>query len=155
MLNRVTKEEFVNCMLENPLLSETLRGITTTDAQGSVEKGMKLKVSMLDPKGTAEEEELLDMMDVQQSVLFEVWDHVIGMDTYLGEAYLPSLGNIGEGGKDIALHLKRPEDGDDGTYRYKRKEGVAVDEKGVLFVNVSWKMPVDEDTAAAAMDPKK
>jgi len=108
----------------------------------------------MDPHHEEEEEQINDAMNVQQSVLLEVWDSDVVAKDFLGEAWLPPLSSFGPRMKDIVLPLGKAdysEDAENGPSRPGDKD--IGDDKadptkkitGELYVSVSWKYPVYED----------
>lgn len=152
--SRLTKEEFISCLMSSPLLSESLRRLSVIEPLRTGRKTpIQLDVTIMDPHNEEENQQVMDSLSVQQSVLFEVWD----MDSFnvskdfLGEAWLPPLQNFRERMKDIVLPLTAAaEDGDNGPSR-------AIDQKkvdkgvitGELYVSVKWDYP-----ARKAEEPK-
>merc|ERR1719160_671906 len=95
----ITKEEFVSCILANPMLSESLRQLSSRDTrwEGLPQwQPIKLSVTISDPGQTQEDDDLFDVLNVRQSVLLEVWDYdTVNKDDFLGECWMPPLGQIG------------------------------------------------------------
>mmetsp|Transcript_51079 Transcript_51079/g.131714 ORF Transcript_51079/g.131714 Transcript_51079/m.131714 type:complete len:1847 (+) Transcript_51079:1-5541(+) len=145
----VTKAEFVTCILQSPLLSETLRKLTTTDNRIRDIRPvppLKLEVSIADPTGQEEDEDFLDAVNVRQRVLFEIWDHdTTSKDDFLGECWLPALNQLTPQPKQFVLEVVAPPPKEDEGSRtrpdarkYLKKEE---DCKGHLFIEASWTFP--------------
>jgi len=154
---KVTKEEFISGMLNNPLLGESLRRLGSCDHVLHAKKSIPLDVTIMDPHHQEEEDQINDVLDVQQTILFEVWDTDAMNKDFLGEAWLPPLNTFGKRGKDIVLPLQKvnySEDADNGPSREDPKKEIIDDGKdpnkkitGELFVSVSWDYPVFKDLA--------
>merc|ERR1719440_2749876 len=95
----ISKEEFVSCILANPMVSESLRHLSSRDTSTKnlpSWQPIKLNVTISDPGQTQEDDDLFDVLNVRQSVLLEVWDHdTVTQDDFLGECWLPALGTLG------------------------------------------------------------
>mmetsp|Transcript_14093 Transcript_14093/g.26206 ORF Transcript_14093/g.26206 Transcript_14093/m.26206 type:complete len:3581 (+) Transcript_14093:145-10887(+) len=171
---KVTKEEFVSCLLSSPLLGESMRRIASTDHILHAKQAIPLDVTIMDPHHDEEAEQFMDAMNVQQSILLEVWDKegpagiksaVVGSH-FLGEAWLPPLSDIQtplkqkEGDKPImkeyVLNLKAADydkTADPWASREDRKKikvgaKEAKDIKGELHIAVAWEFPHPEWTKA-------
>eukprot|EP00971_Amphidinium_carterae_P320135 6363702-Amphidinium_carterae.1 len=92
----ITKDEFLSCFLSSPLLAEPIRKISCAplrpdDSRVLPTRGQGIRLDVviaLYDEGT-EEGEIMEMMNVQQSILLEVWDQDADADDFLGEAWLP------------------------------------------------------------------
>jgi len=95
----ISKEEFVNCILANPMLSESLRQLSSRDNNTDnlpAWRPIMLQVSITDAEAKQEDDDLFDVLNVRQSVLLEVWDHdTVTHADFLGECWLPPLGTLG------------------------------------------------------------
>jgi len=159
--NAVTKEEFISCILNSPLLGESLRRIGATDHVFHPKKAIPLDVTVMDPHQEEEDQQFMDAVNVGQSILVEVWDADVGSKDFLGEAWLPPLSSLSMPPKDFVLPLREAdmsEDAENGPSREnKHKElGVGDDKKitGELYVRLGWQYPVygpdGKPTVAAA-----
>jgi len=146
----LTKEEFVSCVLSHPVLSETLRRLSTTDnSNRRVPDGhpIKLDVAITDPTQEEAEEDFMDAMNVRQGVLLEVWDHdTVSKDDFLGECWLPPLSSIGPQPKQFVLPVRgAPPDQDGGSTRPDPKKRLdRIKCIGDLFLEASWTFPAQE-----------
>eukprot|EP00933_Yihiella_yeosuensis_P040244 TRINITY_DN34501_c0_g1_i1.p1 TRINITY_DN34501_c0_g1~~TRINITY_DN34501_c0_g1_i1.p1 ORF type:complete len:1455 (-),score=342.47 TRINITY_DN34501_c0_g1_i1:123-4262(-) len=145
----LSKEEFINCVLQNSLLSETLRQLSTTDnGTDGVLNGtaIKLDVTIADPTKEEADEDLMDALNVRQGILFEVWDSDVGkgIADFLGEAWLPSLGShyIGSTPRTFCLPVQSASAEASQTRPYSRKMGTPPC-TGNLFVEASWVFPAE------------
>eukprot|EP00929_Paragymnodinium_shiwhaense_P065225 TRINITY_DN32718_c0_g3_i1.p1 TRINITY_DN32718_c0_g3~~TRINITY_DN32718_c0_g3_i1.p1 ORF type:complete len:3402 (+),score=1051.59 TRINITY_DN32718_c0_g3_i1:472-10206(+) len=118
---KVTKEEFVSCMLHNPVLSESLRRLGNTESEKMAKKSISLDVSIMDPHQEQANEEFMDSVNVKQSILFEVWDSDMMKKDFLGEAFLPPLSSFGPRGKDVVLPLISASEDPDGPNGVSRE----------------------------------
>jgi len=158
----ISKSEFVNCLITSPLLSETLRQLSTGDnSTKGVPTGapLKLEVTIADPSQDEADDDILDSLNVRQSVLLEIWDRDAGslQDDFLGECWLPPLSSIGHRTKRLVLTVQTAST-DPGSTRPEQVSsiaggllGKAVSKKaqhlkaeGNLTVEVSWKMPAED-----------
>lgn len=169
----ITKEEFIACMMNSTLLGECLRQITTSDNRaavnptagrvepGQVPKGkpIKLDVTISDPAEEQVDEDFMDIMDVRQGVLFEIWDFDrASKDDFLGECWLPSLGSwaghAGKSTRQFVLPITNAPDEQDVTLTRPDGKKVLPKEivcKGHLHVEATWHFPaVDADLAKHA-----
>eukprot|EP00928_Gymnodinium_smaydae_P014043 TRINITY_DN15093_c0_g5_i1.p1 TRINITY_DN15093_c0_g5~~TRINITY_DN15093_c0_g5_i1.p1 ORF type:complete len:3429 (-),score=728.45 TRINITY_DN15093_c0_g5_i1:188-10474(-) len=141
----ITKEEFVSCFLNSSVLSDPLRQFSTaeTSAKGlTVGKPMKLDVSIYDPDRKDEDEEILDALNVRQSVILELWDFdVASKHDFLGEVWLPSIGTLRDQPKRFVLDVRGPGHSDDGTRPDAQKHRAAGKCVGQLHVEASWTFP--------------
>eukprot|EP00913_Durusdinium_trenchii_P019819 g18629.t1 len=146
-MSRVTKEEFVACFTSSPLLSESLRRLASCDATLHRALPIPLEVTIMDPQQDDIFQDLDESINLQQSILVEVWDSdFLGMD-FLGEAPTESW-------RDIVLPLQpadfRPE-AEFGSSRQDSKKNLK-DEKldpnqkvtGEIFLSVTWVYPTIE-----------
>jgi hypothetical protein len=157
---RISKEEFVSCTLHNPLLGEAVRRLGATDHGRVTRRAISLDVNIMDPHKEEEDLEFLDAMNVQQSILLEVWDSDTLSKDFLGEVWLPPLSTFGRRSKDLVLPLKpadMSEEAENGPSREadkittdNAKELAKKDPNkkisGELYVSVSWKYPAYEAT---------
>jgi len=152
----ISKEEFVTCVLANPVLSEPLRRLSTTDCSNrKVPDGIpiKLDVAIVDPTQEAAEEDFMDAMNVRQSILLEVWDHdTLSRDEFLGECWLPPLSTLGSAPKALVLPVRNAPADQEGYTRphSSKKLGKKIKCTGDLFVEVSWTFPAEEPPQPAA-----
>merc|ERR1719352_1960303 len=66
----ISKEEFVSCILANPLLSESLRQLSSRDCSTETLpqwSAIKLTVTISDPTSVTEDDDLFDVLNVRQS----------------------------------------------------------------------------------------
>jgi len=145
----VTKEEFVNCLISSPILSESIRQLATADnSTRNVPAGtpIKLDVVIADPTKDEADEDLMDAMNARQGVLLEIWDADTGKtDDFLGECWLPPLGSIGTQPRRFALEVVGFQP-DGSLTRKDSRKGSAADKvaEGSLFVEASWNCPLEE-----------
>jgi len=150
---KVTKEEFISCILTSPVLGESLRRLGSCDHVLHAKKLIPLDVTIMDPHREEEDEQINDVLDVQQSILLEVWDADVGSSKdFLGEAWLPPLSNFSKRMKDIVLPLSRADYSDDAINGPSRKDAskeIGDDTKdphkkvtGELYISASWDYPV-------------
>ncbi|CAE8604779.1 unnamed protein product [Polarella glacialis] len=151
----VTKEEFVACVVEAPLLAESIRRLGSHDQAPNAKHTISIEVQIMDPHSEKLFEGLENALNIQQSLLLEVWDmDMMGKD-FLGEAWLPPLSSFGPRAKDIVLPLKSAdfsEDADNGSSRPDPEKEVGGDKNdpnmkisGNVFATVSWKYPMESD----------
>jgi hypothetical protein len=157
---KISKEEFVSCTLHNPLLGEAIRRLGATDHGKAARRAISLDVNIMDPHREEEDMEFLDAMNVQQSILLEVWDSDTLSKDFLGEVWLPPLSTFGRRSKDLVLPLTPAdmrEEAENGPSRAadkittdNAKELAKKDPNkkisGELYVSVSWKYPAYEAT---------
>jgi len=157
---KVTKEEFISCLLHSPLLGESLRRIGATDHVLHPRRSIPLDVTIMDPHQEEQSTEFMDAINVQQSVLLEVWDSDIGAKDFLGEAWLPPLANLTSVPKDHVLQLKAADFSGESEYgqsreakhKFEEKEAEEAEKKGKenrkvtgeLYVTLAWKYPAYE-----------
>lgn len=167
----ITKEEFVSCMLASPLLSETLRQLSTSDSSMAfVPHGnpIALWVEATDPSSEALEEDIMDTLNVRQGVLLEVWDYDRGQkDDFLGECWLPDLGTLQDRPQQFVLPVRKAPLYDKGEGETRpdpakftetaQSSDPLVMCKGNLYVEASWRLPAQppddaQEEAAAKGD---
>jgi len=150
----ITKEEFVSCVLGSPLLSESLRKLSTTDnSTKNVPAGLPIKLDVVisDPTHEEADEDFMDAMNVRQGVLIELWDKdQLTRDDFLGECWLPPLGSIGTTPRAFILPVQnapveqegntRPDGRKDLTKRFNLHSTQCT---GNLFVEAAWIFPAD------------
>ncbi|CAJ1444994.1 unnamed protein product [Effrenium voratum] len=153
-MSRITKEEFIACFTASPLLSESLRRLASAEHVLHIARPVPLEVTIMDPQQDDVFHDLEEQINLQQSLLIEVWDSdFMGMD-FLGEAWLPPLSEFGPRPKDIVLPLQpadfRPES-DFGASRYDAKKNIKDADKdpnakvdGEIFLSVTWVYPTIE-----------
>jgi hypothetical protein len=114
----------------------------------------------MDPHSEEDDIDVFDMLDLQQSILLEVWDSdtFSRFGDYLGECWLPPLSSLGQRTLDLVLPLcaaNFSEEAENGPSRQGGGTKITVDsdatEKdinkkitGNLHVSVSWKYPAEE-----------
>eukprot|EP00928_Gymnodinium_smaydae_P067961 TRINITY_DN5099_c0_g2_i2.p1 TRINITY_DN5099_c0_g2~~TRINITY_DN5099_c0_g2_i2.p1 ORF type:complete len:3332 (+),score=752.58 TRINITY_DN5099_c0_g2_i2:2916-12911(+) len=151
---KVTKEEFVSCVLASPLLSESLRRQASQEQRATARKAVAMDVTIMDPRSEEQDAALMDAINVGQSLLFEVWDADVTRKDFLGEAWLPPLSTFNERPRDVILPLQAADFSEDaengpshGDEAAKQVRG-AMDEnkkiKGDLHCTISWKFPAYE-----------
>jgi hypothetical protein len=154
---KITKDEFVSCLLGSPLLGESLRRIGNCDHVPHAKRSIPLEVTIMDPHHIEEDQQLVDMIDMQQSVLLEVWDADMVSRDFLGEAWLPALSGLTSRPKDIVLPLYKADYSEDaephGPSREDPQKEIGDETKninnkvtGELYVSVAWKFPVYDET---------
>lgn len=154
VMTTISKEEFVACMLNNPMLSESLRQVSSSDnTKANTSNPIKLDVTISDPGQTYEDDDLFDALNVRQSILLEIWDHDTGpnRDDFLGECWLPPLGTIGASMKQFALPVV-PYDPSNSRPGGTKKELDPQKNReigGDLIVKASWKLPAKEPEETA------
>jgi len=145
----LSKEEFVNCILSNPMLSESLRQLSSSDcsvAKCPKWKPIRLDVAITDPTAVQEDDDLFDVMNVRQSVLLEIWDKdYSSKDDFLGECWLPPLGSIGHDKRTFVLTVSEASKGVGGTRPDSKKQfDGSKDCVGDLTVQASWVLPGED-----------
>lgn len=167
----VTRDEFLTCFLSSPLLCEGLRRLSSTDTvvalpaddlirPGQVPEGrsIKLDVTITDPAQELAEEDFMDVMDVKQGVLLELWDwDRTSKDDFLGECWLPNLSTIGSNPRQFVLEIQNAPKDQEGSTRPSSKKNIEHQCKGLLYVEASWKMPAQalpEPGAGSTMDQR-
>lgn len=157
---KIVKEEFVSCIMASPILGDSLRRLGGRGEESSKSKmPLKLEVTLADPSAATEDEEFLDFMDVQQTLLFELWDWDAGRTNhdFLGECFLPSLGEFGPTERRVVLPIVKysEEEGDRGFSRHDDKKILAdnIAVTGQLFVSVKWELAVEDEAPPAKGGP--
>merc|ERR1711981_1354308 len=97
-----------------------------------------------------------DAINVQQSILLELWDADIGSKDFLGECWVPPLQDLTSQEKDYVLEVK-PADFSDDAERGPSKEPTGMASKdvdgskdpnkqirGELYVTLAWVYPAYE-----------
>lgn len=157
----VTRREFVACVMNSPLLSETLRHFPTMDStfkndlkSPPKQPFLNLSVTITDPTQKDMEAEMFDVMDVRQSILLEVWDYdVVSRHDFLGECWLPPLNSIGPEKRAVVLPLRAAPEGTNETKTPIGDKNTSQKEiTGHLFVEASWKFPIQEVDPGTATD---
>lgn len=154
LLTKVTKGEFVSCLLGCPVLGESLRRLASTGAAPPPKKALSLDVVIA---GVSEEDrgaDLMDMLNAHQSILLEVWDDDFGSKDFLGEAWLPALSRLTPQKMTFVLPLKAAnytEEADPWASRQDDKKDLGDVSKnphkaitGELHVTVAWLYPAYE-----------
>jgi len=172
----IAKEEFVACVLNSPLLSESLCKLSSWDC-GSTDQNMVdtnkvcksqpivLDVNITDSTDKTADAELDDAFNIRQRVLFEVWDSdrmpalkigkgAVGMSDFLGEAWLPPLGSLKNHMTAYVLPLvPAPHAGSGEAHRPDPRKDLddrkAAEISGELFVEASWEFPAPPGTVPA------
>merc|ERR1719174_943364 len=129
---KVTKEEFISCMLNSSLLGESLRRIGATDHVLQPKKSIPLDVTVMDPHQEEADQQLMDAVNIGQSVLLEVWDADVASKDFLGEVWLPPLSSLTTVAKDYVLPLQpadMTEDAENGQSRESKHKGLSEDQK--------------------------
>jgi len=145
--NAVTKEEFISCMLNSPILGESIRRIGATDHILQPKKCIPLDVTIMDPHAAEVDQQLMDAVNVGQSVLLEVWDADVGSKDFLGEAWLPPLSEIRSQPKDFVLPLVACDmsaDSERGPSREPETKHIPKGQSitGDLYVKLAWEYPI-------------
>merc|ERR1719162_1287063 len=145
--NAVTKEEFISCMLNSPMLGESVRRIGCTDHIIHPKKAIPLDVTVMDPHSEEVDQQFMDAVNVGQSILLEVWDADVGSKDFLGEAWLPPLSKISSQKKDFVLPLidcDMSEESERGPSREPEEKKIPKEQKitGELYVKLAWEYPV-------------
>jgi hypothetical protein len=144
----ISKEEFVSCVLANPMISESLRHLSSRDTSTKNLPNwqpIKLNVTISDPAQTQEDDDLFDVLNVRQSVLLEVWDHdTVTMADFLGECWLPPLGSLGPQPRQYVRSLYES-NSDHGGSRPDSKKTLGKDKHitGELTFIASWTLPAE------------
>jgi hypothetical protein len=154
----ITKEEFVTCVLQSPLLSESLRQLSTRDnncERVPNSQPVKLDISIADPHKEEMDDDLIDSMTVRQGILFEVWDHShSSKNPFLGEAWLPAWSTILQEPRSFALPLTEYDESSSRPDAAKNKKpGVERTITGYITVEASWNFPA-EQPAELGPNPK-
>mmetsp|Transcript_80667 Transcript_80667/g.152431 ORF Transcript_80667/g.152431 Transcript_80667/m.152431 type:complete len:3749 (-) Transcript_80667:216-11462(-) len=142
----INKEEFVSCLLNNHMLAESLRQISSSDmSKPKTSDPINLRVFIADPSQTYEDDDLFDAMNVRQRVLLEIWDKDNSYDDFLGECWLPPLGTIGSVPKQFVLPVGNADPSNTRPQSGGRKDVVPGKPcTGDLVVQASWKLPADD-----------
>lgn len=148
----LTKEEFVSCILTSPILSESLRRLSTVDNDMThvvkEDKCLRLDVTIPDPMAEQDTEEMLDMFNVRQGIVFELWDKDrTSRDDFLGECWLPPLASLKPTPQTYSLTVHNADESNDPTLSRpdKQKHGLAPGIcKGILWIEASWTFPAEE-----------
>jgi hypothetical protein len=154
-MTSVTKEEFISCMLNSPLLGESLRRIGNTDHVLHPKMAIPLTCHIMDPHQEEEDSQFMDAVNVGQSILVEVWDADVGSKDFLGEVWLPPLSSLTVQPKDYVLPLGKAEmdeDAENGPSRETKNKVLSDDKKitGELYVRLAWKYPIYDLPAGGA-----
>jgi len=149
---KISREEFISCLVASPLLGESLRQLGNCEQILQTKKMLSLDVSVMDPHHEEEDEQIQDVLDVQQSILLEVWDSDTMSKDFLGEVWLPPLSTFTKHQKSLVLPLGKAdfsENAENGPSRADPKKEITGEDKdpnkkitGELFVTVSWDYPV-------------
>lgn len=142
----ITKEEFVSCVLEQPLLSEALRQLNTGERNvGNLPpwNPIKLDVTLTDPNRRYEDDMMFDISNVRQGILLEVWDHDLGRDDFLGECWVPPLGTMHAQPRRYVLPIRNMQVGTKNSTREDKRKKLAdnVVCTGDLHIEASWTIP--------------
>mmetsp|Transcript_18850 Transcript_18850/g.33157 ORF Transcript_18850/g.33157 Transcript_18850/m.33157 type:complete len:3464 (-) Transcript_18850:114-10505(-) len=146
MMMCLTKAEFVNCLINSPLLSETLRQFSTVDNNTkNVPQGteLKLDVTIADPTAEEADDDMMDSLNVRQTVLLEIWDSDYNRDDFLGECFLPPLSSIGTQWKRFVLPVQAAPT-DSGATRYDTRKFIKMKAEGNLTVEAKWELPATQ-----------
>eukprot|EP00441_Pelagodinium_beii_P032443 CAMPEP_0197641952 /NCGR_PEP_ID=MMETSP1338-20131121/15748_1 /TAXON_ID=43686 ORGANISM="Pelagodinium beii, Strain RCC1491" /NCGR_SAMPLE_ID=MMETSP1338 /ASSEMBLY_ACC=CAM_ASM_000754 /LENGTH=3533 /DNA_ID=CAMNT_0043215005 /DNA_START=82 /DNA_END=10683 /DNA_ORIENTATION=- len=154
-MSKVSKEEFIACFINSPILGESLRRLSHIDHKLAVpSKAIDLEVTISDPAEDNPFKDLEETMNIQQSLCIEVWDSdMLSMD-FLGEAWLPPLSEFSAQPKDLVLQLQPAnfsKEAENGQSRADDRKNIKDDGKdpnlkisGQIFVTVSWVYPAIE-----------
>lgn len=155
----LTKEEFVSGILGSSLLSESLRRMTTFDNSAKEvpqARALKLSVVIADPMSEEADEDFMDIADVRQRIVFEVYDHDrTSLSDYLGECALPSLGSLSPVPRTFLLPITGPTDSSREAFHKDKETALQEGEqryKGNLWVEASWTLPAEEEVPQEAAD---
>ena len=103
----------MTCLTSSPLLSESLRQLSTVDnalMECPKQEPLNLEVLLSDPTGTAEDDDFMDSLAVRQGVLLEVWDRSMQIEEFIGECWLPPLSTLTTALRAYVLELHDPTD---------------------------------------------
>jgi hypothetical protein len=147
----ISKEEFVSCVLSSPMVSESLRQLSSRDTSTKFLPNwqpIKLNVTISDPAQTQEDDDLFDVLNVRQSILLEVWDHdTVTMADFLGECWLPPLGTLGPAPRQYVRALQPATSDFGGTRPSNQKQSVSNDPTkkitGEITFIASWTLPAE------------
>eukprot|EP00434_Breviolum_minutum_P043379 symbB.v1.2.038664.t1/scaffold6110.1/size20857/1 len=84
-MSRITKEEFIACFCGSPLLAESLRRLSSGDTFLHRAPPIPLEVTIMDPQQDDVFQDLEEVINIQQSLLIEVWDSDFMGMKFLGE----------------------------------------------------------------------
>jgi len=147
---KVTKDEFVSCLLSNPILAESLRRMGSGAVEQRRKEPVALEVVIMDPHHEEADQSFHEQLNAQQSILLEIWDADVGNQDFLGEAWLPPLSTLGPRMKDFVLPLKAADmtpDAENGPSRESDNSkvlwmaGDATKITGEIYVSASWVYP--------------
>eukprot|EP00931_Biecheleriopsis_adriatica_P059754 TRINITY_DN35814_c0_g1_i1.p1 TRINITY_DN35814_c0_g1~~TRINITY_DN35814_c0_g1_i1.p1 ORF type:complete len:3403 (-),score=723.69 TRINITY_DN35814_c0_g1_i1:308-10516(-) len=143
----IAKDEFVNCIISSPLLSESLRQLATSDnSTRNVPRGLpiRLDVTIADPTKEEADDELMDSFNVRQAVLLEVWDSDTGKaDDFLGECWVPPLGSLSQTMRRFVLPMQAAP-AEPGSTRYHSSKTGKISVEGHLVIEAAWISPAEE-----------
>eukprot|EP00929_Paragymnodinium_shiwhaense_P000295 TRINITY_DN100533_c0_g1_i1.p1 TRINITY_DN100533_c0_g1~~TRINITY_DN100533_c0_g1_i1.p1 ORF type:complete len:3625 (-),score=1181.40 TRINITY_DN100533_c0_g1_i1:304-11178(-) len=149
----ISKEEFVSCILASPVLSESLRQLSTSDVTFDngktvpIGNAIKLEITIADPSKKEADQEFMDTMTVGQSLLIELWDlDRLSKHDFLGECWLPNLATIGPNKKNFVLPIRNVGMSEGGTRPDTKKQKIT-NCTGDLFVEASWTFPAEREKA--------
>jgi len=152
--NLITREEFISCIMHNPLLGETIRRIGSTDHVMHEKKTIALDITIMDPHSLEEDDLFGDAINVKQSILLEVWDSDMVAQDFLGECWLPPLETFAFSSKKMILPLTEVDldpESERGSSREARKKNLGDSSKdknkkvsGELYVECQWIYPAYE-----------
>lgn len=149
----ISKEEFLACIQNSALLSESLRQMSLRPSLDQVYnefppgKPIVLDVAITDPSKRYEDEDMFDVMNVRQGILCEVWDHdALSRDDFLGECWLPPLGSLAPTPKRMVLPVRNAKTGSATSSRPDQHKNLAAGIvcTGDLHVEASWTIPLKE-----------
>eukprot|EP00397_Hematodinium_sp_SG-2012_P000041 GEMP01000041.1.p1 GENE.GEMP01000041.1~~GEMP01000041.1.p1 ORF type:complete len:2091 (+),score=428.42 GEMP01000041.1:4855-11127(+) len=180
LMMQITKEEYLACFLKNSVLSESLREITShMDKSEAPRQEIKLEVCLASAVGfDGVNDDFLNFIDSNQSVLLEVWDYDASMDSwnhdFMGECWLPRLNDFGPQEMTRTLDIVEMEESNtrpdfeslsaaDITLRNKKREPPPEggSRRGTIEISAKWTFPfecpsyrIEKDSAKiAAMTP--
>jgi len=160
MQMNLTKEEFVTCILANPILGEALRRMTTFDNsvrevptwRQHLEKPLRLNVAITDPEHEEADADFMDAVTVQQSILLEVYDSDRGsLADFLGECWLPTFDRLVSTPTAFVLPLMGPQEGTRPDSAHKEYDKPEEFYTGNLFIEASWVFPATDVQDLARM----
>jgi len=147
----VNKDEFISCVMASPLISEALRRLGHCEAS-TQQRPMRLDVEIMDPHKLDDANRFAQEVNVEHSVLLEVWDADIFSKDFLGECWLPPISTLGPVAKDFVLPLKKADYTEfaepfqsrkDDAKEIKANDPVRAKVTGDLHVSASWTFPID------------